>query len=88
MQHYYWCQTPCQLSALFLAGMTLDLSGKLAPWMSVYELKLVVQATAGYPPDLQRIIHAGKQIEESQTLKQCNVVHGAVVHCVLKLRGC
>jgi hypothetical protein len=41
----------------------------------------------GTPIDLQRLIYAGKQIEDGRTMAHYSITEGAVVHLVLRLRG-
>jgi hypothetical protein len=55
---------------------------------SIYCIKQKNEDFCGIPPEQQRLIYAGKQLEDTRTLGDYKVHKDAVMHCVLRLRGC
>ena len=55
---------------------------------TIYELKLIVQHDDGIPPDQQRLIFEGKQLEDGRTVSDYGIVPESTVHLVLRLTGC
>jgi len=83
--NYRFVWSGMKLFVKTLTGKTLECYAE--PNYLIETLKLQLEEKEDCPVDQQRVLYAGRQLQDERTIKDCNISKESTLHLVLRLRG-
>lgn len=79
------CKYDYKLYVKTLVGATIEIP--YLPDYTIQNIKEEIQIAAAYPVDSQRLIFAGKGLEDCRLVSDYNITNESTLHLVLRMRA-
>ena len=84
-ESYHRSPQKMQIFVKTLTDRTITLEAQ--PSDTVEEVKVKIEVKLAIPPQEQRLVYGGRQLEEGRTLSSYNIEDKSTLHLVLRLKG-